>query len=261
MGTVSKALTLLDYFSRTRPEIGLSDLARLSGMNKATVYRLLCELQAHGLVEQTHSGRAYRLGPAVLRLASLREATVPMRDVARNALQTLSDSTGETAHLSQVQGGRLVTLAYSYAQAHGTSVRMDDAQVLPVHATSSGLAWLAFCPDDARERILAAPLPAFTADTPTTAADVRARLDRIRATGIADSVGGFEADVHSIAVPLFDAAGVCNGAVAVATPTARMSPALRATIIEALLAGAHDIVALWGGFPPNGLQRVWANAI
>ena len=33
MGTVRKALDLLDHFTRLRPVIGLSELARLSGTN------------------------------------------------------------------------------------------------------------------------------------------------------------------------------------------------------------------------------------
>ena len=41
MGTVTKALSLLTFFTQTRPEIGLSDLTLLSGMNKATTHRLL----------------------------------------------------------------------------------------------------------------------------------------------------------------------------------------------------------------------------
>ena len=45
MGTVSKALSLLTLFSHARPTIGLSDVTRLSGLNKATAYRLLGELQ------------------------------------------------------------------------------------------------------------------------------------------------------------------------------------------------------------------------
>ena len=110
MGTVTKALSLLRHFSRTEPAIGLSDLARRSGLNKATVYRLMTELTAGGLVEQAGDGRAYRLGPEVLRLAALREATTPLLAVARDVLDQLSRSTGETAHVSLVQGTRLEAL-------------------------------------------------------------------------------------------------------------------------------------------------------
>ncbi len=259
MGTVSKALILLEYFTRSRPEIGLSDLARLAGMNKATVYRLVTELQSHGFVEQTN-GRIYRVGPAVLRLAALREATVPRRAAALQALQTLSDRTGETAHLSQLQGDRLVTYAYTYAQAHGTSVRMEDAEILPFHATSSGLAVLAFAEPAFCDQVLAGALPALTPETPTDPAEIRAHLDQIRATGLSESSGGFERDVHSLAVPLFDDTAACTAAVAVAAPAARMTPALRATIVTALQDTARTLIDSWGGVLPSELQVAWSDA-
>ena len=45
MGTVSKALSLLTNFNQSRTEIGLSEIARLAGVNKATAYRLLSEVE------------------------------------------------------------------------------------------------------------------------------------------------------------------------------------------------------------------------
>jgi len=97
MGTVAKALSLLTLFNQSRPEIGLSDVTRLSGLNKATAYRLLSELQAQGFVEQVGTDRAYRLGPEIMRLAALREAAVPLLSVAREVLDRLCTATGETA--------------------------------------------------------------------------------------------------------------------------------------------------------------------
>jgi DNA-binding IclR family transcriptional regulator len=97
MGTVSKALELLDFFSIARPLIGLSDLARLADLNKATCFRLVSELCDFGLIEQVGTAREYRLGPSLLRLAALREAQVPTRDAAMPTLQALAAKTGETA--------------------------------------------------------------------------------------------------------------------------------------------------------------------
>ncbi len=251
MGTVAKALSLLDHFTRARSEIGLSDMARLSGLNKATAYRLLCELQEGGFVEQTGSGREYRLGPAVLRLASLREATVPMRDLAAQVLQSLSAATHETAHMSLLQGDRLTMLAYAYSPRHGTRVTMEDAQVLTLHATSSGLAVLAFSPSALVDRVLAAPLEARTEDTLTDPAALRAALAEVRRTGIAESVGGFEKDVHSHAVPMFDASANVIGAMAVAAPVARMDDALKALIRRELRQKALGLTRALGGFLPD----------
>ena len=158
MGTVGKALDLLDLFTHQRPSAGLSEIARLAGLNKATCHRLLTEMESRGLVEQTGAAREYRLGPAVLRLASLREAAVPTREAAMPVLRALAEATGETAHLSHLVAGRLQTLAFAYSARTGVRVMMEDADFLPFHATASGAAVLAHHPDP-EPLIAAAPDP------------------------------------------------------------------------------------------------------
>lgn len=250
MGTVSKALSLLGFFGHTRSAIGLSDFARLSGMNKATVYRMLSELQAQGFVEQVGGDRAYRLGPEVLRLAALRELATPMLAVSREVLQRLCDATGETAHVSIVQGTRLNALAHTYATRHATRVMMDDAEVLPFHATASGLAVLAFAPEALRSEVLAAPLPRFTPKTVTDPERLADLLRGFRARGISESVSGLEADVHAHAAPVFGAGEAPIGAIAVAAPVSRMTPAQKRIIEAELRRAARDLTLRTGGFWP-----------
>lgn len=250
MGTVTNALSLLTLFTQNRAEIGLSDLTRLSGMNKATVFRMLSELQAQGFVEQVGNDRAYRLGPEVLRLAALREAAVPLLTVSREILARLCDVTGETCHMSQLQGNRLNTLSYAHGKRHATQVRMEDAEVLAFHATGSGMAILGFAPADFVDQILSQPLTKHTTDTQTNPDQIRAALETVRATGIAESVGGFEMEVHSHAAPIFGADQTPIGALAVAVPVSRMTPDLAALIRDELMRCAQDLTQRIGGFPP-----------
>jgi len=248
MGTVGKALDLLDLFTHQQPQMGLSALARAAGLNKATCHRLLTEMESRGLVEQAGPAREYRLGPAVLRLAALRESAVPTRDAAMPVLRRLADATGETAHLSHLVAGRLQTLAFAYSAHHGIKVTMEDADFLPFHATASGAAVLAFLPEAEAARILATlPAPAV----------VRERMDHCRQHGWAETVSTFEKDVHGTAVPLFDTAGACTGALAVAAAAPRMTPALHATITAELARAGAEITALRGGQVPAPLARLW----
>ena len=53
MRTVEKALRLLDHFNDQNPEFGLSELAKLSGIDKATVLRMLSDLVIHQINEGT----------------------------------------------------------------------------------------------------------------------------------------------------------------------------------------------------------------
>lgn len=257
MSTVLKALQLLDLFTRARPQIGLSELARLAGLNKATCFRLMSDLCDAGLAEQIEAGREYRLGPALLRLAALREANVPLRDVALPALQDLALETGETAHLSLLVGAELRPLANAYSSAHASRITLDDVQVLPFHATSSGMAVLAHQPPAFREAVLARPLPVLTAQTQTDPAILRDRLRQVEASGFAESQGSYESDVHSFAVPLFDALGRCTGALSVAALAARVTPEGVLLIRSALVRGARRIISLWGGSLPPRLDTIW----
>lgn len=250
MGTTGKALSLLVHFTTRRPTIGLSDLARLSGVNKATCFRLVSELVDCGLLEQEPATRAYRIGPGVLHLAALREAALPRREAAQAVLRALARQTGETAHLSHLVAGRLMTLGFAYAPVHGIRVSMEDADHLPFHATASGKAVLAHLPDDQQEAILCGPLPALTPGTITSPARLRAELPAIRRSGLSDAHASFETDVCSIAVPLFVSDGRCMGAVAVAIPAARFAE-VRPHAAAALKSAAGEITALWGGAPSH----------
>jgi DNA-binding IclR family transcriptional regulator len=252
MGTVSKALSLLTYFNHGRTEIGLSDLTRLSGMNKATVYRLMSELQEGGFVEQPDNARTYRLGPQVLRLAALREASVPILSVSRRILRELSDATGETTHISLLQGTQLNSLSHAYSPRHATKVMMEDAEVLTYHATGSGLAVLAFADPGFVDDVLAQPLTAHTPDTVTDPAQIREELARIRATGLAQSIGGFEAEVHSHAVPVFGPDRAPLGALAVAAPVSRINDDSKRVIASELSRLGRELTHRIGGIAPAG---------
>lgn len=259
MSVVEKAFELLGFFSAERPEIGLSELHRLARRDKATTYRHLAALESVGLLEQDKQSRLYRIGPAVLRLAELREATTPRRAGARAALERLAELTGETAHVSLLSGTRLLTLAVQESNRHSTRVIITEPE-LPLHATSQGHAVLAFGAPALTEAARRA-MTRFTAATPITGAALDAAVGSARRTGFGESAHTFEEGVHGIGVPVFDQTGEVAGAVAVATVASRMTPALAATIRAGLVEAARTISATWGGAVPPDLEARWARTL
>lgn len=250
MGTVRKALSLLSFFAPDRTEVGLSDLTRLSGMNKATVYRLMSELQDSGFVEQGENDRAYRLGPQVLHLAALREASTPILSVSRRILRELSDETGETTHVSLGHEHQVQTLSHAYSPRHATKVTMEDAQTVTYHATSSGLAILAYADPVFVDEVLSRPLTAHTSKTLINPDEIRSKLAEIRETGLSATLGSFELEVHSHAVPIFGPDHKAIGALAVAAPASRMGPEQQETIKAALRRAGAALTHRIGGRPP-----------
>ena len=260
MGTITKAIELLELFSRARPEIGLGEFVRLTGRDKATLHRHLTELAQNGLLEQCHDTRAYRLGPAILRLSAVREATHPFRAVIRPIVSQLAEEAGELAHASLLQGPMLTPVFHADPKRHGTQVHFDEAEMLPLHATSSGLAVLAYAPQSLLDEVLATGLPPMATGTITDAATLRHLIDTTRRTGISQLSKAFDDEVTSQGAPLFGPNAEVIGAISVAVPTSRVDAdkldALLPPLRRAALAATNSL----GGTLPRMLTGLWADA-
>lgn len=251
MRTVEKALRLLEFFDSQRPEIGLSDLARLSGIDKATVLRMLTDLAETGLVEQDAQSRQWRLGAGILRLARLREAAFPVTRILTPILDALSLETGETAHASLLSGSDLGTVGVADSQ-RTTRVHLEPGLILPLHATASGFAFTAFARPEIRAKALNRTLGGITQSTPTTPEALSALIAQTLARGYATADQTFESEVYGIAMPLFGPDGFACGALAIASPSSRISAQHEADIVAALTPAARKAtVELGGRFPPH----------
>jgi DNA-binding IclR family transcriptional regulator len=213
-----------------------------------------------GLVEQRGDTRLYRLGPGLLRLARIREAAYPVASIVQPALEALSAKTGETAHASLISGRALATIGI--CESHkGSRVSLMAGELLPFHSTASGLTAMAFASPELRNRVFSAPLVAKTRFTVTDLPTLQAKIENVRQTGFAEADQTNEEDVYGTAAPLFDRDGLACGAIAVATPSHRMSEQLRRQIIVAALDTARSVTAGTGGQLPKGHADVVARAL
>ncbi|MCP5087065.1 MAG: IclR family transcriptional regulator [Rhodobacteraceae bacterium] len=255
MGTISKALSLLNYFSTQRPEIGLTEFTKLAGRDKATVHRHLVELVQNGYLEQDSRSRNYRLGPAILRLANVRERTFPAREAVIPIVDALSSELGELVHVSLLQGDMLSPLYYADKIIHGTRVHFDEAELLPLHATSSGLAILAFGPEELLQHVLSAPMQKFAVKTLSRPSELREEVHEFRQQGFSFSDQGFEDEVCSFAAPVFDHSQRAIGTLAVALPTSRLNLEKQQLVVAALRKGADQVSFVFGGHLPENISR------
>jgi len=240
LGTVSKAVVLLELFADEAPEIGLSDLARLSGFNKATTRRLLVELGQHGLVEQNPSTRLYRLGAGILQLARVREESFPFLASATPFIAELCEATSETVHLSEYSARGLGSIHVAESP-HANRVSVEVGMLLPLHATASGIAFLAFCHPRIRERHLSEERVSHTRHTATTSEALLEQIRLAKSRGYSAIDQGFEEGVYSVAAPVLDGHGFATGAVAVASPVARIDAKTAARHGCAVVDTAHRI--------------------
>jgi DNA-binding IclR family transcriptional regulator len=261
VGTITKALKLLEHFTSDRGEIGLASFVRLSGADKATVRRHLVELQENGFLEQHPETRTYRLGPAILRLASVRERHFPIRAALVPVVDAMAEELGELVHASLLQGDRMSPVYHADPIAQGLRVIFDEAEMLPMHATASGLAMLAFGPEGLLDEVLSGDLASYAPNTVIARSDLIHLVSRFREQGYSTSQAFFTRDIHSYGMPFFGAEGEAIGTIAVPVPESRMTHALVDRILPALRRGCEAITRSCAGEVPHAMAALWDRTI
>jgi len=242
---------MLDYFSSSQPEIGLSHIARLSGLNKATALRHLRALEEFGLIEQNLQTKSYSVGPAALRLAALREIARPGLEGARQKMQAAMHQVGESLHLTLLEKGVLQTALVVETTQHSVRVSLDPSEIIPINATASGLCMLSFGPAFLLERLENDTLTRFTETTLTDPKIIRERVAQIDRAGWANSNGSYEDGVFGFAAPIFGIDQIAIGTIAIAVPDIRATEARLPLILTALHALSQELTANFGGQMPE----------
>jgi DNA-binding IclR family transcriptional regulator len=196
--SVQRAAALLDAIAGSPEPRTAPELADLCGLNRSTAWRILATLEEEGLVDR-EAGR-YSIGHAVARLAAA--ATEALPRVARPHLEELSNRTGETVSLAVPRRLRLVYV--DQVQASHVMAANWLGRAVPLHATSTGKALLAFLPPEELDTTLTQSLPQFTDRTITDPAELRAELDRTRRRGYAVSRGELETALWGASAPVLD---------------------------------------------------------
>ncbi|MDQ6437491.1 IclR family transcriptional regulator [Mesorhizobium sp. LHD-90] len=240
VSTVAKAVSLLETLGADISELGLAELAGRVGFDKTTTRRLLISLIECGLVEQDERSRCYRLGAGISRLALLREAQFPFLRTATPTVERLAQETGETVHLSEYSSRGLVSV-HVVESTKANRVSVPVGMILPLHATASGIALLAFARKKLRDAVAEGPFPAFTRHTVSAPEELSKLIEAARARGYSTSTQGFEEGVFSVAAPILGVDGIAIGALAIATPQVRIRKGDIERHGAAVAAGASEI--------------------
>jgi DNA-binding IclR family transcriptional regulator len=182
----------------------VSDVARGTGLSKATTSRLLAALAHRDLVLRTTPGPRYSLGPGLIRLLQQADqAFGALVGVARNSLPDLSDVTNETVTLHVRVGLERICLA----QVESPLPLRYTAPIgsrTPIHVGSAGKVLLAFMPKQDRAATLGSiRFDAMTDRTIVDIATLSRELDRTRRQGWASSRGERIEGAIAVSVPVF----------------------------------------------------------
>lgn len=208
---IARAMSVLEAFDASHPEMNLSEISALTGITPATVRRCLHTLSVVGYIRQT--GRKFRLGPRVLTLAQGYRGANRLADLVEREVRRLGESFDDPSSVAVLDGFQVVYIA---TVARPSALR-PSAQIgtrYPAHATSLGKVLLAYAPPATRAAYLGRPtLEAPTDRTIADPARLAADLTRIAQQGYAVSIDELDYGVASIAVPILDQQGQAVAAI------------------------------------------------
>lgn len=220
--SIDRAVAILKCFSPRRPEMGISDLARATGLSTSTTHRILASMQANGLVRQTPQ-RRYALGPLLVQLARSGAFPTTLGDAARGPMHELRALVDETVGLHELLPGNRRAVVDQVESHHALRRTYTELGVpIPLVYGAPGKAMLAFLPAAEAEAVLAEPIAPVTPATITDRAEVRAELARVREDGYALSFSERTPGIRTVAAPVFDHDSRVVGSISVSAPESRM---------------------------------------
>ncbi len=239
--SLERGIAVIQVFSRERPALTLSEVARLTGITRATARRILLTLEEVGHVRS--DGRLFSLTPRVLTLGWAYLSSLNLWEVAQPMMEDLAERTNESCSAATLDLPDIVYVARVPTRRIMT-ISLGVGTRLPAVTTGMGRVLLADLPADELDAFLAqATLEAHTERTITDRARLRQAIDTVRANGWALMDQELELGLRSVAAPL-RAGGRTIAAlnVAVAAPRVGLDE-LREAILPELLSAAERISA------------------
>jgi IclR family acetate operon transcriptional repressor len=205
--SVHNACAVLEVVAHDQP-VGVSDIARTTGIDKSAAHRLAVTLHAAGWLDKTCDGR-WRVAPRLVHLAR-RAAEISLVSTMRPVLEQLRDDTGETVMLVAIDYDRLLVMDMVESR-HALRIS-PPGPYLPLRHSSAARAVGAHLPPD--------QLAALRAIDPSV--DERALAD-VRRKGWAINDREIVDDARVVGTAVRSADGSPLAAVIIAAPTSRVS--------------------------------------
>ncbi|TWF75017.1 IclR family transcriptional regulator [Pseudonocardia hierapolitana] len=239
--SVDHAVDLLEAIAAGPADgLGVSELARQTGLSKATTHHLLITLESRRLVLRDAHSATYRLGWALHELGTLVSQSVDVARAARPFLDELALETGESILLG-VRVDRTVQYVDRGDARSGFTMQATTGMRSLLHTNASGKLLLAHADDEFIKGYLADPLESFTPQTITEPQRIADQLAEIRDTGFATCWQERERGLCSIAVGVRDFTGGTVAALTVAGPAGRVTPDDMDRYLVPLRAAARQI--------------------
>jgi IclR family transcriptional regulator, arginine deiminase pathway regulator len=222
LSTVSTTFRIIDALEQLGEATAIELMSELD-LSKSAVYNHLTTLKQHGYIVQ--EGDSYSLSLEFLRLGEFVRNRNRLYVTAQPRLVELAESTGEYAHLSTEEHGRLMHI-WKVKGEHAVGQRFQKNKMQKtdcLHYTATGKAILAHLPESRRQDIVqSSELVRKTENTITAPEALEEELDTIRSRGYAYNDEEQIKGLRAVGAPICDKDGYVLGAISISGPTSRI---------------------------------------
>ncbi|WP_290058425.1 IclR family transcriptional regulator [Amycolatopsis solani] len=244
MNSVLSTLRVFEEVAVRQP-IGVSELARVTGIPKSSVQRCLVTLeQARWLriVDREHARWGVTMKALVLGLRSAGEQD--LREVATPVIKGLAAETGETVLLGLRDGDDYLIVAREDS-SQLVRVFMEIGTRVPLGASSGGVAILARLEPPEVDELLRAEPREFEGAPLLGPDELREEIARTAERGYAVNMSSwYRPHVASLGAAITNAAGRPLAAVTLSIPEMRYEPAREKQLAKKVVAAADEISRL-----------------
>jgi IclR family transcriptional regulator, pca regulon regulatory protein len=238
--SLARGLSVIKAFDADHAEMTLSDIARRTGLTRATSRRFLLTLVELGYVKSDE--RLFTLTAKVLELGFSYLSALTLPEIAQPHLEQLAASIHESTSASVLDGADIVYVA-RVPTRRIMSVRINIGTRFPAYATSMGRVLLAaFSPEELEAHLTNPDFESLTSHTITSRATLEKELAKVRKQGYAIVDQELEVGLRSIAVPIRHATGTVIAAINVSTTaTSHTLESIEENLLPALRLAAQHI--------------------
>jgi IclR family pca regulon transcriptional regulator len=242
--SLERGIAVLRSFDAEHAQQTLSEVAKRTGLTRATARRLLLTLTDLGYAST--DGRDFSLTPAVLSIGYAYLSSLNLQQIGQPYLEALSTKVHESSSISVLDGADVVYVA-RVPTTRIMTISLGLGTHLPAHCTSMGRVLLSELPPDEVRRRVGTTIEPRTEHTVTDLESLEKELAKVREQGWALVDQELEIGLRSIAAPLRDSSGRTIASINVSTHAGRTTlDEIHEHFLPALLATAAQLTGALG---------------
>ena len=242
-GSGDRLLAVLALFTAAQTQWTVEAAAEALGVSTTTTYRYFKKLTKAGLISPV-AGAGYTLGPAIIQMDRLIQASDPVLNGARGVMIDLvgTATEGSTALLCRLFHDRVMCIHQIMGRGPQQPVSYERGRLMPLYRGATSKIILAHLPPRTLKALFGHDAGEI-ADAGLGASweEFRRGLAAMRRAGVSVSRGEIDPGRVGVAAPIFDKERAVLGSLSLALPAALADDTLVRRLAPLTVAGAREI--------------------